>query len=295
MPLPSTLGRHFAVGEALIEGATPDRLRARDLDRSVWGMRSVGPPRNHRERCELFATRLRPDAAVSHTSAALLYRAPLDFVFERAKAIHFTTPLPAPAPHAKGITGHHARLAPGDIRTLNGLNVTSPARTWLDLGAMLDLGDLVAVGDYLAHHRAAWVTVAELKSALERHGGRGIRNLRRAAQLLSAFSESRPESCLRVLIIEAGLPVPDINHTLVDSDTGKHLRPDFTFREAKLLIEYQGDYHRSKAQWRNDMSRRSRLEALGWKVMELNWDDLKNPIELAARIASALRERENAK
>ncbi|MBU1589284.1 MAG: hypothetical protein KKH51_15270 [Actinobacteria bacterium] len=58
-----------------------------------------------------------------------------------------------------------------------------------------------------------------------------------------------------------------------------------------MILEYQGDYHRSMSQWRKDMTRRSRLEAQGWYVMEINADDLGDPVELVARIRSVLARR----
>ena len=39
------------------------------------------------------------------------------------------------------------------------------------------------------------------------------------------------------------------------------------------------------------MTRRSRLEAQGWYVMEINADDLGDPVELVARIRSVLARR----
>ncbi len=276
------------MSEAHKWGIPANRLRASDLDASVWGMRAIGSVKNLHDRCALFAKRLRPDAVVSHVTAALLYGAPLDFSFESDTRVHFTTPLPASAPHANGLVGHHARLEPGDIQFLNGLRLTSPGRTWTDLGRMLTLGDLVAVGDHLVHHRAAWTSIQQLRGAAVEFTGRGSRNLKQAATLLDAHSESRPESRVRVIIVTCGLPMPTINHTLIDSETGKQIRPDFTFRDHKVLIEYQGEYHRTRAQWRKDMTRRSRLEAMGWKVMEINADDLRDPVELAARIRALL-------
>ena len=283
-PLPATAPHIFRVADAANLGITVDRLRASDLDASVWGVRATSPVSDIRHRCLLFAKRLRGDAVISHTTAALLYGAPLDFSFEADPRVHFTTPLPASAPHAKGIVGHRARLDARDIRTLKGLRLTSPTRTWIDLGRLLTLGDLVAVGDHLVLHRAPWTDLSELREAATGFSGRGSRVLKQAAALLDDHAESRPESRLRVIIVTAGLPIPTINHTLVDSETGKQLRPDFTFRAHRVLIEYQGDYHRTRAQWRKDMTRRSRLESMGWKVMELNADDLTDPIELAARI-----------
>ena len=62
-------------------------------------------------------------------------------------------------------------------------------------------------------------------------------------------------------------------------------RTDFHLDELNVILEYQGDYHRTTpGQWRADMTRRAKIEALGPRVMELNADDLMNPVELVARI-----------
>ena len=78
---------------------------------------------------------------------------------------------------------------------------------------------------------------------------------------------------------------------LVDTETGKNVRTDFAYPLRKFALEYQGDYHRTRSQWRRDMTRRSRLETQGWYVMEINADDLKDPVELIARIRAALARR----
>jgi len=69
------------------------------------------------------------------------------------------------------------------------------------------------------------------------------------------------------------------------------VRPDFVFPKEKVAIEYQGDYHRTRAQWRADMTRRSRLEAQGCIVIEVNADDLRDPAELTQRILAILARR----
>ncbi|HQJ35596.1 MAG TPA: hypothetical protein PL156_10590, partial [Rhodoglobus sp.] len=108
------------------------------------------------------------------------------------------------------------------MATRSGVAVTSPARTWCDLAAVLDLGDLVAVGDYLVSRRLPLVTIAEIRGRLALMGsGRGIRMARRAVDLVRDASESRPESRLRVILAVAGLPEPTINHKIVDTETGK--------------------------------------------------------------------------
>jgi hypothetical protein len=280
----------FTVASALAEGRTRNELRRVGLDQSIWGVRrDSGPSATFPERCRMLALRLPGVAFFSHTTAALLWGAPLDLRFERASAVHVSVPAPGRAPHARGIRGHELEVLPSDVAASHGVRCSSPARTWCDLASLLSLRDLVAVGDYLIHWRAPLASIAELEAMARRfQGKRGMSRIREALPLLSDRAESRPESHLRVILQLAGMPGPAINLVIVDAETGKEVRTDFAFEELKLVLEYQGDYHRTKAQWRKDMTRRSKLEAAGWKVMELNWDDLKDPDELVARIRARM-------
>jgi very-short-patch-repair endonuclease len=81
-----------------------------------------------------------------------------------------------------------------------------------------------------------------------------------------------------------------VNRVLVRlDDGGSAIRTDLAFTEYRVVLEYQGDYHRlSREQWRKDMTRRSRLESKNWIVIEINADDLRDPVELVARIETAL-------
>lgn len=112
--------------------------------------------------------------------------------------------------------------------------------------------------------------------------------LRVALSLLDARAESRRESLLRVLLHNHGLIDPVVNRVVVHTTTGSDIRCDFTFSREQVAIEYQGDYHRSQKQWRSDMTRKSRLEARGCYVIEVNADDLKDPGELVGRIRGVL-------
>lgn len=51
--------------------------------------------------------------------------------------IHVTVPRTAPRPQRRGVIGHRSDLAPAEILDLSGLKITSPWRTWCDLGATL--------------------------------------------------------------------------------------------------------------------------------------------------------------
>jgi len=90
------------------------------------------------------------------------------------------------------------------------------------------------------------------------------------------------------MLQEHGLVDAKINRVVVRATHGRDIRCDFIFQRERVAVEYQGDYHRTRAQWRADMTRRSRLEADGWYVIELNADDLTDPAELVGRIRLVL-------
>lgn len=159
-------------------------------------------------------------------------------------------------------------------------------RTWLDLGPRLPLYDLVAAGDFVVHWRNPLASIAELGAGLlHRRSRRGLVKLHAGLGLLSDRSESPPESVLRVLVLLAGLPAPRVNHVVTDVFGEFVARIDLLIDEYQLVLEYMGDYHRtSKRQWRYDMTSRSKLEAGGKRVIEINADDLRDPDELVERI-----------
>jgi very-short-patch-repair endonuclease len=292
-PLPDDLsGRVFTRIEALRAGASPDRLRAHDLDRRVWGVRApVGAADDLRERCRMFSARLPPHAFVSHSTAARLLGAPLPGRFERMTRIHVTVEAPARAPHAAGLIGHSRIIAPRDIVVeAHGLRHSSPERTVCEMAGVLSLGDLVALIDFVASSRSPLTTLPALVERL-RVGDRITRSrkLPVAIRLADPRSESRPESLLRVILMTSGLYGWSPNLEVVDADTGQGYRLDLAHPESRVALEYQGDYHRSQQQWRRDMTRRARLEAQGWRIMEINADDLHDRVELAARIRRFMR------
>jgi very-short-patch-repair endonuclease len=286
LPQPFTTGA-FRTRDLTKNGVPHSRLRAADLYRGVHGVRSVESPTSTAEVCGLIRVRM-PDAAFfSHTSAAKLHGIPLPYRLESDRT-HVSLPAPSRAPHAAGIAGHMLQIEDHELTERDGLRVTTPIRTWLDLGTMLSLHDLVAAGDYLVHWRLPHATILDLADALAaRLDRRGRRLLTKAVGLLNERAESAPESILRVIITLAGLPEPRVNHAVSDRFGEFVARTDLMIDEYKIVLEYQGDYHRkTPGQWRADMTRRSRLEALGWRVMELNADDLKDPEELIRRIRS---------
>lgn len=293
-PLPYELRvAPFTPADARAAGIPRRRLRARDLDDRVYGVRVAGGSTDDlRTRCLAFSTRLGVDVFFSHSTAARLRGAPLPLHLERLADLHVSVQAPARAPHATGIRGHARQVIPGDVVDLHGLRVSSPARLWCEMGRTLDLFDLVALTDYLIHHRHPWVSAQDLGARLAA-GDRITRTRRLAAALehCDERAESPAESRLRVMCAIAGLPAPSVNHELVTTVTGQAVRLDLAWPDRKFAIEYQGDGHRTTAQWRKDMTRREDLRLDEWRILELNADDLRDPASLVMRIRRALGQR----
>lgn len=292
IPLPSPLdSAPFTRTEGLAAGLSPNRMRGRDLQVPFRGIRHPGAaPLDLRARCLAYQGRMPASAFFCSVTAAVIMRLPLPLPLERSLLLHVAVPAPVRAPESRGIIGHKVQLMGGDLRVWAGLRISSPERTWCELGSVLSVPDLVAVGDYLIHRQSPITTAELLDESIERYPGRrGKPALREAHGLLNDRAESRRESLLRVILIRAALPGLEVNYPI--QVPGYRYRADLAIPQRKVLIEYQSDYHADPTQFRKDMTRISRLEAAGWIVMQFNTDDLDNPRELVQRIHQVLATR----
>lgn len=288
-PLPARLAaRPFTVAEASDAGVHPDRLRARDLDRSVHGARMPLDP-SLRERCLALVSVCRADAVVCGPTAAILHRMPVPHRFAMTTSpVHFAVPPAAPAIRRAGVSGRRLDIADQDVTAIEAIPVTTLERTWCDLAAQLSLPELVAAADALL--RARRTDMVRLEAAVDRHPDHRRRpRLTTALALVDPASESPMESELRVLVVLAGLPRPEANAEVRDRDGRFVARVGLLFRQYGEVLEYHGDHHRTDLhQWRRDRTREAELESLGLHVMEVTAVDLRDPDALLDRIARNL-------
>ncbi|ROQ57253.1 uncharacterized protein DUF559 [Rathayibacter sp. PhB152] len=281
----------FRVAEGSAAGLSRARMRSAEFPSPAYGVRSSAPAVTLADRCAAVLHRLGDHVFVCGPTAALLWGAPLDRHWEQRAVLDVAVVAPARAPHARGLAGRSLTLD-RDIDVVTGRRgaLTTPARTWCDLGAVLSLADLVAVGDDLLHRRL--VGDESLRAALARYPGRrGIARLRRALGLLDGRAESRPESQVRVALVLAGIRGLEANVEIRDESGAFLGRVDLCLTRARLIIEYHGDYHRSEpGQWRRDVVRARRLRAAGWTVIELTGDDLADLDSVVAQVRAALRQ-----
>ena len=262
-------------------------MRAADLRAPFHGVRVPAGNVTLVAACRARLKPLAAEAVISHVTAARLHAVPLPPFLARVSIVHVSVPAGARAPAGKNTVGHQVTLRTTDRDSRHGVACTTPERTFCDLAAMLTLAQLVAVGDDLL--RRGTVSRAALTDAVAAYPGRrGTARLRRALELLDERSESPKESELRVLLIEAGFPSPLVNASVCD-DRGRFVaRIDLSYPDLKIAIEYEGDHHRDKYQWRADLARRRRLEALGWTYLSVTQADLDSPRDLLADLRAVM-------
>ena len=98
------------------------------------------------------------------------------------------------------------------------------------------------------------------------------------------------ESRLRMLLIEAGFTRFRSNLD-INTGSGRFIaRADLVDMERRLIIEYEGDHHRTDAtQWHRDVRRTADLEDAGWRVLRVTRSDLSAPNRLFASIHTHYR------
>lgn len=166
--------------------------------------------------------------------------------------------------------------------------MSTPARAWCELGALVDAPSLVAIGDQIIRADRQLASVDDLERALATYPGRrGRARLEGAIALLDGRSESPQESRLRVLLVQAKIVGLSLNPTVLGA-SGKSYRADFMFPGRRVILEYQGDYHREREQYRRDLSRTLDLQLAGWTVLQLGPDDIRSESEFPGRIRRLL-------
>ena len=170
------------------------------------------------------------------------------------------------APTRSGVRAGQRDLDVSDWVWVEGVRVTTPLRTALDLGCVLPRRDALAAMDALA--RAHGLTSIDLVRAARKYfRRRGVVQLRELAALVDPRAESQGESWTRIEIHDQGLPRPEVNWWVYDQGVPKY-RLDLAYPHAKVAIEYDGEeFHTSDEDKRADAERRDWLRRHGWTVI----------------------------
>jgi hypothetical protein len=201
-----------------------------------------------------------PGAVLSHAAAAALWELRASAATRIDVTVHRSGRRKRP-----GLRVHRPRfLPPDEITTLDGIPVTIPARTILDLAAVLQRRPLERVLDNAEN--AQLTDVPSLVALARAHAGH-----RGASRLLAALTSHEPGTTLTKSELEErflalcrahGLPTPLVNERLEGFEV------DFTFREAKLLVETDSwSHHRTRDAFERDRQRDAVHARAGYRTL----------------------------
>lgn len=161
---------------------------------------------------------------------------------------------------------HRGELDPDEIVEIDGLRVLSGT------AAVVGIAQRYGIEEGLVAADAAWRAGLTDRQRLRTYvagltGARGVRGARTVVELADPRAVSPPESRLRFIwVVEACLPVPLVNPTVVDLDGFVVGEPDLLDPEAAYVGEYDGAHHRELTRHTDDNTREEGFEALNLTV-----------------------------
>ncbi len=173
-----------------------------------------------------------------------------------------------------GVHGGTRSLLRDDWVELAGVRVTTPVRTAVDLACCLNRLEAVAAIDALMREQG--MTAHDLIARLPHYRGRrGVVQARDVLQLVDPRAESQAESFTRVIIVDEGLPVPDLQVWVYDEQGNPVYRLDHAYEELMIAVEYDGEEHHTSPEDRlHDEERRAWLRSQGWIVIVVTKHDM---------------------
>ncbi|MBB4736411.1 hypothetical protein HDA30_001919 [Micrococcus cohnii] len=300
-PLPDhLLGSAFTTAELTATGLPAGRVRAADLERVCRGVHVPVGCHPQEERSVVAAVARLVGGAISHVTAARLWGMPLPLRLEQDPRLHLSVDR-ARRSHTSALPGvmvHRRPVPDADVVTVGGYLVTTVERTWRDVAALLrphELEHLVAAADWAVQprwtpsgRRPALTSVALLRRGVERSRrfvGRAM--CRQALGLARVGADSPPETFVRLALVDAGLPEPDLQVSLDPADPWAP-RVDLAYPQWRLAIQYDGAAHRDADQQARDARRDGYGQERGWMTLRVTSADRADGY---ARVIRAVRRR----
>lgn len=223
-----------------------------------------------------------PSGAASHLSAAFLWG-----ITEELSSIEVT--IATKRKPLVGVVVHQRALDPAEITTIEGIRVTRPERTVLDVATRNPRLAEEALDVFL---RRKDLVLDQMHDFLDSVGRSGVPGTSAVREMLSLRTPDQVESALERRLLKSllgwGLPMPVSQYALVAS--GQRFRLDFAYPRLKVAIETDGyRYHSGRERFDRDTARRNALTLAGWIVVHVTWVRLRDtPWQVRQEIAAAL-------
>ena len=279
-------------------GGLRHRLAVGRLRRLHRGVYLVGPLVVPRARQLAAVLACGQDAVLSHHDASELWlpehSAPSPSRGRRSHAgrrsVHVTVAHTGRS-HKAGIRLHRVRaLDPLDRTVVDGIPVTTPIRTVVDLAPVLELPKLERLIARMA--REGFLDLDELASRVAAIRGRkGVPSLRAVLTRSGgpALTRSEAEAVFLALTRKARLPAPKVNVSI-----GRY-ELDFYWPDARLAVEIDGfRHHSTRPRFEGDRRKDAWLRARGLTVIRLSWrqitrEGMVTAVQLGQALVQAMR------
>lgn len=196
-------------------------------------------------------------------------------------------------PH-DGLKVHHGRFGVDDVVELDGLRVLALDLVISQLLCSADRRVAVAcadqaVGRQPAEDRDEFVEAIEhrLSSRTDR---RGTRQAEALLAIVDGGAESPSESMLRLLVVDHGFALPNVQHQVCDLDGTVRYRLDLAWPQLRIALEYDG-YEAHLDRELADAARDEDLSRRGWLVLRVKAADLRDSRRLLDELRKAFARR----
>jgi hypothetical protein len=265
------------------------------LDGRAW--QELGPRERYLLRIRAVAETRRNRPVISHWSAAAVHGLPM--IAEWPSSVHVTQPLARGSRSRNGVVRHSLRLEEPDVIEIDGMLVTTIARTLLDVAAVAPQAASVAMVDFALHvdrfgRRGPLVTQDELLELWESSlPFRGHVRSRDVIEFGETAADTPLESVSRVNMRKIGCPRPLLQAQFRDAD-GFIGESDFYWEDCRVVGEADGDRKYLDEAFRSGRTpeqvlldekvREDRIRALGNGFGRWRWTTANDPAALRRKL-----------
>jgi predicted transcriptional regulator of viral defense system len=221
-----------------------------------------------------------PGAALSYRSAAELWG------IRNGSRTRVEVSVPRHRRSTTRLEVHVVDMQPDEVTLYRGIQVTTPARTLLDLAAVITEQHLNAAFQEAEVRRLTSPT--SLDALVARYAGRqGTRAIQQVLTQHHDRGRTIPTSLLErrflALLDAHGLPRPEINHISPNGEL------DATWHEQRLVVECDSfATHGTREAFERDRAKDRALQVAGWRVTRVTWRQLIDDGDVVARQIAAL-------
>lgn len=208
--------------------------------------------------------------------------------------VHVNIPHSRLARSRPGLVVHRHRFQPDDV---------------VDLGGLPVLPHDLALAEFLCS-RQKWAAFASLDQALRgldaranaalkssirrrlelRSDRRGVKQAQFLVDLATGKADSPPESFFRLIVVEAGFPIPEPQLEILTIDGDLLFILDMAWKRLRIGLEFDG-YAAHETRGVYDEERDRRLAGRGWIIIRACVTDLKDPTPVLSELRRAFAER----